>query len=290
MKILLVDPPIEQIVGSSPYKEGPAYGLGLLSIDSYLGKHGYHDVELENYFGCDWRKIEERLYRIHPDILGISCTTDSRGFCWRLAELMKTIHPKVKVILGNVHATFFPRQILENYPVDFCVLSEGEETMLELVRAIEAGKKDLGDILGLAWRDPETGEIHVNRQRPLMSDLDHIPINPKRRIFLNVAGKRQANMMSSRGCPFACGFCSSSAFWWRTWRKHSVQHVVDEFEMLAGQGAEVIDILDDLFTTDFERAEMICDMLIKNNNKIPWYARARVDRITDGLVDKMIAA
>jgi hypothetical protein len=60
--------------------------------------------------------------------------------------------------------------------------------------------------------------------------------------------------------------------------------------MLAGQGAEVIDILDDLFTTDFERAEMICDMLIKNNNKIPWYARARVDRITDGLVDKMIAA
>ena len=97
-------------------------------------------------------------------------------------------------------------------------------------------------------------------------------------------------MMSSRGCPFACGFCSSSAFWWRTWRKHNVEHVVDEFEMLVEQGAQVIDILDDLFTTDFKRAEAICDLLIRQGNKTPWFARARVDRISEDLVYKMIAA
>jgi anaerobic magnesium-protoporphyrin IX monomethyl ester cyclase len=290
MKILLVDPPIEQIVDSMPYKEGPAFAIGLLSLDSYLEKHGYHDIELENYFKCDWNEIGQRLRHTHPDIIGIGCTTDSRGFCWQLAKVAKGIYPDVKVVLGNVHATFFHRQILEHYPIDFCVLSEGEETMLELVRAIEADKRDYGDILGLAWRDAESGEIIMNGQRPLMRDLDNIPINPKRRVFLNVAGKRQGNMMSSRGCPFACGFCSSSAFWLGTWRKHSVQHVVDEFEMLVEQGAEVIDILDDLFTTDFERAETICDLLIRKGNKTPWYARARVDRITEGLVDKMVAA
>jgi len=162
--------------------------------------------------------------------------------------------------------------------------------MLELVRAIESRRTDYGDILGLAWRDSMTGEIRINAQRPLMSDLDKIPINRKRRLFLNVEGKRQANMMSSRGCPFACGFCSSSAFWWRTWRKHNVWHVIDEFEMLVDQGAQVIDILDDLFTTDFKRAEAICDLLIKQGNKTPWFARARVDRISENLVDKMIAA
>jgi len=81
MKILLVDPPIEQIVNSSPYKEGPPFALGLLSISSYLQKYGYQDIELENYFNYDWDKIESHLWKVNPDIIGISCTTDARGFC-----------------------------------------------------------------------------------------------------------------------------------------------------------------------------------------------------------------
>lgn len=288
MKILLVDPPLEEY--SSSLKEGPAFSLGLLSIDSYLRKYGYTDIELENFFLCDWGEIEKRLRHSCPEIIGISCTSDSRGFSWRLAQLAKTVYPDIKVVLGNVHATFFPREILKYYPVDFCVISEGEETMLELVRVLESGRKDYGDILGLAWRDPETGEIQINERRPLMKDLDVIPINPRRRMFINIEGKRQANMLSSRGCPFACGFCSSSAFWFRTWRKHTPQHVVEEFKMLVDQEVEVIDMLDDLFTTDLERAETICNLLIKNGNKVPWYARARVDHITERLADKMISA
>jgi radical SAM superfamily enzyme YgiQ (UPF0313 family) len=288
MKILLVDPPVDQYF--TPFKEGPALALGLLSIDSYLGKHGYRDNELDNYFACDWPEIEARLRRAQPDIIGIGCTTDSRGFCWRLAQAAKSINPQCKVVLGNVHATFFPREILEHYPVDFCVLSEGEETMLELVRALEAGRDDFSGILGLAYRDPRTGEVRQNERRPLLKDLDEIPISPKRRLFVNETGRRQGNMMSSRGCPFACGFCSSSSFWGRTWRKRRPEKVLEEFEMLKAQGAEVIDMLDDLFTMDLERAETICDLLIARGNRTPWFARARVDRITERLVDKMIAA
>jgi radical SAM superfamily enzyme YgiQ (UPF0313 family) len=288
MKILLVDPPVDQYF--SPFKEGPAFALGLLAIDSYLGKHGYRDIELDNYFACDWGEIETRLRRSRPDILGIGCTTDSRGFCFRLAGLAKSIHPTCRVVLGNVHATFFPREILEHYPVDFCVLSEGEETMLDLVRALESGDTNYAAILGLAYRDPATGKVHVNERRPLLKDLDAVPINPKRRLFVNENGKRQGNMMSSRGCPFACGFCSSSSFWGRTWRKRRPETVVEEFEMLKEQGAEVIDILDDLFTLDLARADRICDLLIERGNRTPWFARARVDCITEPLVDKMIAA
>ncbi|MEW6170180.1 MAG: radical SAM protein [Candidatus Omnitrophota bacterium] len=290
MKILLVDPPVEQIVAFNPFKEGPAFSLGLLSIDSYLRKYGYDNIELENYFACDWNDIEERLKISNPDIVGISCTTDSRGFCWHLANLAKKNNPKVKVILGNVHATFFPTQIIEHHSVDFCVLAEGEITMLELIQAVENNTIDYSNILGLAWRDSKTGKIYINEKRELLRDLDTIPINTKRRIFINELGKKQANMMSSRGCPFNCGFCSSAAFWFRTWRKHSPERVVEEFQMLVKQGAEVIDIYDDLFTMDLKRAEVICDILIKNNNKTPWYSRARVDCISEKLVDKMISA
>jgi radical SAM superfamily enzyme YgiQ (UPF0313 family) len=220
----------------------------------------------------------------------MGCTTDSRGFCWETVAKAKVIRPDVKTVLGNVHATFFARQILEHHPaVDFCVLGEGEETFLELVRGLEAGRSDFRDVAGLAWRDTE-GHVHVNEHRPLMKDLDAIPINPKRRLFINEAKKRQANMLTSRGCPFACGFCSSSSFWGQTWRKHSADRVVQEFGMLVDQGAEVIDILDDLFTMDMERAEVICDGLIAQGNTVPWYARARVDRMTEPLVDKMVAA
>lgn len=288
MKILLVDPPT--VTDYMPFKEGPAFALGLLAIDSYLEKHGYRDIELDNYFGCDWEEIERRLRRVNPDILGAGCTTDTRGFCFRLAKAAKSVNPDVRVVLGNVHATFFAREILEHHPVDFCVLSEGEETMLELVRAIESGHTNYADIPGLAYRDAVTGEVRVNERRPLLKDLDEIPTNPKRRLFINETGKRQGNMMSSRGCPFACGFCSSSSFWGRTWRKRRPETVVEEFEMLQAQGAEVIDMLDDLFTMDLERAETICDMLIARGNRTPWFARARVDRISEPLVDKMVAA
>lgn len=290
MKILLVDPPLDKILDFIPFKEGPTFSLGLLAIDSYLEKYGYTDIELENYFGKDWNDIEIHLRYTNPDIIGIGCTTDARGFCWRFAKLAKAINPKIRLVLGNVQATFFPRQIIEHHPVDFCVLYEGEETMLELVRAIEEGEGKYSDIMGLAWRDFESGEIHVNGPRPWIRNLDIIPINPKRRIFINELGKRQANMMSSRGCPFNCAFCSSAAFWRRTWRKHNPQYVVEEFEMLVKQGAEYIDILDELFTMDLESAETICDMLIQRGNKLPWCARARVDRITEQLVDKMISA
>ena len=84
-----MDPTVDQIVDFTPYKEGPAFAIGLLSIDSYLGKHSCNDIVLENYFDCDWNDIESRLRNTHPDLIGISCTSDSRGFCWRLPQLAK---------------------------------------------------------------------------------------------------------------------------------------------------------------------------------------------------------
>lgn len=288
MKILLVDPPVDQYF--SPFKEGPAFALGLLSIDSYLSQNGYSDVVLENFFACDQAEIERRLRAAGADLIGLGCTTDSRGFCWRLAKTAKAINPKVVIVLGNVHATFFAAEIIEHHSVDFCVLGEGEQTMLELVQALDAGRIDCGSIPGLAWRDPASGKARINDPRPLLGDLDAIGINPKRRLFVNERGKRQGNMMSSRGCPFACGFCSSSSFWGRTWRKRKPERVVEEFQMLVDQGAEVIDLLDDLFTMDQPRAEAICDLLIARGNQTPWFARARVDCISESLVDKMIAA
>lgn len=237
MKILLVDPPVEQIVAYSPFSHGPAFSLGLLSIDGYLQANGYRDIELENYFGCNWEAIRERLKIVNPDLVGISCTTDARGFSWKLAELVKKTNPFCRVVLGNVHATFFPREMIELHPIDFCVLVEGEVTLLELVRALDHKRENFGDILGLAWKDEKTGKAIINHARPLIKNLDDIPISSKRRIFINELGKRQANMISSRGCPFDCGFCSSAAFWSRTWRKRSPEMVAEEFFMLVEQGA-----------------------------------------------------
>jgi radical SAM superfamily enzyme YgiQ (UPF0313 family) len=288
MKVLLVDPPLAH--ARVHYRGSPPFGLGVLAIDSYLEMHGVKDVELDNFFRCDWTEIEARLRRLNPDIVGASCLTDTRAFCWQLARTAKQVNPKVKVVLGSFHATFFAREILEHHPVDFCVLGEGEETMLELVRALESGDANFAGILGLAWRNGRTGEVHVNARRPLLKDLDAIPISTKRRLFGNALGRQQANMLSSRGCPFACGFCSSPSFWGRTWRKRRPEKVVEEFEMLKAQGAGVIEMADDLFTMDLQRAEAICDILIARGNRTPWFARARVDRITEHLIDKMIAA
>jgi len=288
VRILLVDSPFfdEQLrrQASRPFS------LGLLAIHSHLVANGHADVQLENFGGSDWGAVEDRLRSARPDIIGASCLTDTRGFCWRLARLAKEINPKVSVVLGGYHPTYFAREILEHHPVDFCVVGEGEETMLELVRALDSGRMDFANILGLAYRDPKTGEARLNERRPLLPDLDAIPISLEHRLFTNEAGKRQANMISSRGCPFACGFCSSSSFWGRTWRKRRIDRIVEEFEALVALGAETIEMTDDLFTMDLARAERFCDTLIAHGNRTPWTARARTDRMTERLADRMIAA
>lgn len=281
LKIILVDPPLDRITVS---KYEPAFSIGLQSIKSYLKPHGFTNVKLCNYFKLNWQGIKESLRKDSPDVIGISCCSDSRLFSFRLVSLIKEINPECCIILGNIHASFFPEEIIKNFPVDICVIGEGEQTMLECLEAIKNGG-DLSNIRGIAFRKGD--QVVSAEARPLAQDLDMIDFSKDKRIYTGINGEPSANILTSRGCPFDCTFCSSGAFWGRTWRKRSPEKVVEELGYLVAQGAKEIVFLDDLFTLDQKRAIQICELIIDRKLQFKWSARARVDCISEELIENM---
>jgi len=287
MRILLLTP----LIGV-PKTEPP---LGLCYIQACLDKAGYESKIVDIYDSYD--EIRKIIKDYNPDIIGISCFTTYRKSSFELAKIVKEVKPKVKVIMGGPHATFLWKQIMENYQeVDIIVLGEGEITMVELVKKLN---KDLPlkNVKGIVFRNNK-GKIIKTEPRPLIKNLDDLPFPSYRDIDLKkyaiptpptVTTKEvKANLITSRGCPFGCTFCSTTQFWGRFWRPRSAKNVVDELEWLNKEyGIKFFSFSDDVFTVNQQRVIDICKEIIKRNLKIKWYTETRVDCVSKGMLDWM---
>jgi len=135
MKVLLFAPPFELSA-----KKMTAYPLGLCYLGAVL-ERDKHIVKAYNYLWQDWNKVKDEIKEIiikeKPNIIGVSLMTTNRTNGFELAKLTKEINPNIKVIFGGVHSTIMYEQILNNFPIDFIVLGEGEITFPKLLRAIE---------------------------------------------------------------------------------------------------------------------------------------------------------
>ncbi|HDI46267.1 MAG TPA: radical SAM protein, partial [Candidatus Methanomethylia archaeon] len=157
--------------------------------------------------------------------------------------------------------------------------------------AFERGASSLKEIKGIAFRDE--GKVIVTPPRPLIQNLDEIPF-PARHLLpmdkYTVLGQQTVigHVMSSRGCPFRCIFCSSSRIFGRVWRGRSPKNVVDEIEELCDKWkAKHIEFADDTFTLNMKRAEEISKEIIRRGLDIFWACGARVDTLRRELVQWM---
>ncbi len=284
MKILLVNPCSE-----TPFKETVSYPLGLLYISRVLEKLG-HEVVVKNYFYKRWNaskhEIVKFLKNYSPNIFGLSCTTMNRTSCFKLAKICRKILPRTKIIMGGVHASSLYEQILENFPIDVIVVGEGEKTVAELIPALEK-KKSLKRIKGIAFKDKE--KIIFTGHREAIKDLDELEFPRHKLCEYAIRKNKTATMMTSRGCPYGCIFCSTSAYWGRKWRARSVKNVVDEMEYLIKTFPYIEKIFfeDDEFTIDNKRVIDICDEILKRGIKIKWECEARVDGLCEEMLIKM---
>lgn len=243
----------------------------------------------------------------HP-IVGISAVTQVISTAGALAARIKQAHPDVLVILGGYHPTFAHQEILEDFPsVDLCVRGEGEQTLLEIVsrwRSLwlpaQAGFDirgiDWGGILGVTWRS--AGGIVANPSRPNLAQLDAIPF-PARDLLPplsaypgyadTVTGKMRlkASVISSRGCPFHCNFCSIITFYGdaggKSWRGRSVENVVAEMIELADRyGASHFEFQDDNFFVRPDRALAIVESFARTGRDFSYAFLTRADQIVKG--------
>lgn len=284
MKILLFATPIENVS-----KQDASYPMGIAFIGTVLEKKG-HEVKVFDFSFEDSKKILLKLEKIiiseKPDIVGLSSMTANRTSSFKLASLTKKINPDIKVILGGVHPTIMYEQILKKIPIDFIVIGEGEETMLELVDLIEK-KKDISkfkDVKGIAFK--LKGEIIKTEARPFIKDLDTLPI-PNHLYFKDRILKEKLFYLNvSRGCPFACTFCSSSIHWGRVVRRRSPKKVIEELKLLKKQFPEInhVNFNDDEFLVNHKWVKEFCHLLKKENLNIEWVCGARVTSINDEII------
>lgn len=272
---------------ADPYTSLLPVGLG--SICALLRREGLA-ARLANFSPFSWERTEAWLADEQPDLLGISQFTHNRFATLRLAELAKRVNPRCCVVLGGPHATHRHRELLAGFPqIDGVVLGEGEETFLELARHLQ-GKdaRDLTSIRGIACR--HRGEIVVTPPRPPISDLDSLPsILFCYNDAIGVDRLRQLEfVITSRGCPAACRFCSSPLFWGRSLRFRSPRAIVDELRTIRDRyGILYFSLRDDTFTADRQRALEFCRLLVEERLHIVWNCQSRVTSVDEELLGWM---
>lgn len=264
----------------------PPLGLGYIAAN--LKQKGI-SVEI---IDCTFMTQKEALKKIiasKPKIIGIQSMYSMKEKSFELAKLLKTNCELL--VAGGALPTTEPELFLENF--DVAVIGEGEQTMLEIVNQFKAGG-DFSQVKGIAYREKDTGQIKRTPPRVLNSNLDSFP-NPSRESFDNDAYKRfyskkfgytTTAIMTSRGCPFSCDFCSKPVFG-NDFRARTASNVADEIEEVISLGYSRIWFADDCFTLDRERLIGICDEIIKRGLKIGWECLSRVDTLDPETVDKM---
>jgi radical SAM superfamily enzyme YgiQ (UPF0313 family) len=284
MRIIFIQPnyasAVKKVLGEA------AYPLGFGYLASVLGEK--NEIKVIDALSLDYSLdgVGSEIKRFDPDVVGVTATTPSIYEAYGVARIAKEINSDVKTIIGGPHATFTAKETLKECKhLDVVVRGEGEETMRELSNAIER-EEDLKDVLGITFREDD--KIVETGDRPLIKNLDEIPfpaydLLPQSKFD----GRRYAVMMTSRGCPFKCIFCSSSLLCGKVWRGRSPENVVEELRILKSRGIDEIEFLDDTFTLNGKRVEKICDLIEKEKLDVSWSCSSRVNTINKGMAEKM---
>jgi len=262
--------------------------LGLAYVAAYLEKFGYKVECLDAVAeGLTTRDVLKKITRSKPRFLGLSVLTPAAPNAYRIARQAKELG--VTTIMGGIHPTALPAEALEN-GADFVVIGEGEVTVAELIEAIDCNR-NVDTVRGIAYT--RNGSIGTTDPRPPIDELDKLPF-PAREMFPLRKYPRieraspGGEIMSSRGCPYSCLFCSSRLVHGRKFRARSPQNVVDEIDEIVQKfRIRRIGFLDDTFTINKERVVRICDLIRERGLDIEWYCETRVDLVDRELLQKM---
>lgn len=308
-KVLLINPP--ETVYKQFVKHNLYFPLGLMYIASMI--KNISDVEIldcmltnekhkkcrdSTLVGMHYEEVEKKIREIKPDIVGISILFFPQAEAARkISRICKKISPKTKVVFGGPYSTARYEKFLKDGNCDYCVLGEGEETFREFVEKFNSGQL-LDGIEGLAYR--KNKEV-IFKHRKFIEDLDRLPYpaydlvnikeylkNPNLYKTRSLILENSMAIITSRGCPFNCVFCSIRNHMGQKWRHHSPEYVINHIKyIIENFGIRNFHFEDDNISVNPERFKKILDGIIPL--KIKWDAPngMRADTLNYNILKKI---
>jgi len=266
--------------------------MGLALIAAILEKEHYQVTVFDaNALGLGPEEVA--LMAASVDVAGLTAMTPTIGAAISTARYLKQTNPDMTVVLGGAHGTLLPEETLANAPeIDVIVRGEAEKTFVNLLQALE-DKQALDDIPGISYR--KDGRAINNPSLDINIDVDALPflayhLLPWRRYRPHPPHGRAypfAAIITSRGCPYQCNYCSKPVFGSK-FRAQIAERVVSEIAYYRERyGFKEIAFYDDVFTLDRARAYAIADGIIKARIKLDWTCETRVNLVDKELLRHM---
>lgn len=259
-----------RVLGVSRPPLGLAYMASLLR-DSY-------DVKIVDF------NVETPQWSDYPygdfDIVGISVDTSRCPVSFEIARAAK--EQGSTVVVGGPHVSFMAEEALATGVIDYVVRNEGEYSFLSLVEFLNKSKP-FEQVRGVSYL--ADGKVLSTPDAPFVHDLDSLPFPARDMLPLDqyrerMNGRLMTTMVTSRGCPFNCDFCSSSEFFGVRWRARSVDNMLEEIDIIHNKhGYDAMSFVDDNFTLNPERAIKVSERILANGWDIVWAAMTRVDTV-----------
>jgi len=231
--------------------------------------------------------LESIIAKYSPRIVGMTVYTLTAPRAYELGRKIKSKWPDIKVVMGGVHVTLMPEEPLELGAADFVVRNEGEITFYELITHLNANQSVEG-IDGLSFQ--KDGAVVRNPERALISNLDDLPMFPYHLFEKNIKEYQFGNMLTSRGCPYNCIFCSQKSISGQQYRSRSPKRVVEELDILANKyNQDFVFFNNDNFIVNENLCYEICDLIISRNypKNFKIAINARGDAVTKKLLSRM---
>ena len=290
MRVLLINPSIAKAEVYAKYSAGAPClpPLGLCYLAAILLEKG-HEIKI---LDCAAEQIsipqlKREVEEFMPSLVGVTCTTVSYAAAQEVLHTIKEMDCRITTVLGGAHISALPLStMLECENVDIGVFGEGEYTLAEIVERLD-GNQSLANVEGVLLR--YNGRIVQNKSRTSKKCLDETPF-PARHLLKDLrlyshtpfrGAKFMTTMITSRGCPFNCGYCDQSVFG-RIWRYHSPEYVIAEMSLLKEKyKIDFISFEDDNFLLSKRRTMDICQRIIKRSLNIGWSCLGRVNEVDD---------
>lgn len=292
-KVVLVNSPY-YLRGRTIFKyvEGYTIPIGIMSLASVI-RRDFPNVQISIVDGLaenlSPNALLERIVETDPDLVGISSFTFNINDTLLLAKWIKRKKPDIKIVLGGVHVTQLSREAINNRDIDFVMRGECDYSFRDLV----AGREPVS-IKGLLYREL-SGVIKGNSEISVVDNLDDLPVLcydlVKMSKYFPSAGQCHrfpaGTMITSRGCPGNCIFCSSSVSGKKI-RCRSAKNIVKEIKFLIDNyGVKEIVFMDDVFTADKSRILEFCRIIKEEKIDLLWDCSTRVQFVDEDLLKTM---